>query len=359
MDLDTLLALLVQANGSDLHLCPGEPPTMRVQRSIRRTRFDEMTGAEIEAQLRRVAGEERWRRFERELELDMAYVVPGAGRFRVNLYLDRGQPAACFHYIPHLVQTIDELGLPPVLKQIASAPRGIVLVTGPTGSGKSTTLASMIEYINERRPVHIVTIEDPVEFIHVPKMATINQREIGVDTHSFADALRHVMRQNPDVILVGEMRDLETIQLAITAGETGHLVFSTLHTLDAAQTIDRVVDVFEPERQEQVRAQLSITLQAVICQDLIRKADGTGLTVACEIMMMTPGIRNLIRERKTHQIYSLIQGGGDLGMQTFDQHLLGLYQSGLVSGDEALARANNPQEFRYRAKIPVSGQEAV
>jgi len=357
MDLDTRLALLVQVKGSDLHLCPGEPPIMRVQRVIRRTRFDEMTAAEIGHLVRRVAGEERWSRFQRDLELDMAYVVPGTGRFRMNVYVDRGRVAACFHYIRQMIQTIDELGLPPVLKQIALAPRGIV--TGPTGSGKSTTLAAMIGHINEHRPVHIVTIEDPVEFIHEPKMAAINQREIGVDTHSFAEALRHVMRQNPDVILVGEMRDLEAIQLAITAGEAGHLVFSTLHTLDAAQTIDRVVDIFEPERQEEVRAQLSITLQAVICQDLVAKADGTGLTVACQIMVMTPGIRNLIRERKTHQIHSLIQGGGDVGMQTLDQHLLTLYQSGVITAENALARANNPQEFRFRAKIPLTGQEAA
>jgi len=354
MDLDTLLALLVRVKGSDLHLCAGEPPTMRVQRVIRRTRFDEISAAESERMLRRVIGEERWLRFQQELELDMAYVLPGVGRFRVNLYQDRNHPAACFHYIPEHITAIDELGLPPVLKDIAMLPRGIILVTGPTGCGKSTTLAAMINHINRSKPVHIITIEDPVEFIHRPDMATINQREIGMDTHSFADALRHVMRQNPDVILVGELRDLETIQLAITAGETGHLVFSTLHTLDAAQTIDRLVDVFEPERQEQVRAQLSITLQAVICQDLVPRADGKGLTVACEVMVMTPGIRNLIRERKTHQIYTLIQGGGELGMQTFDQHLLALYSSGVISAEAAVAKANNPQEFCVRAGITGS-----
>lgn len=351
MQLSDLLSLLVQTKGSDLHLCAGEPPAMRVQRVIRRTRFPELSGPEIAEMLKQVAGAERWRRFERERELDVAHVVPGVGRFRVNMYWDQTRPAACFHRIPSEVQSIDELGFPPVLKDIARLPRGIVLVTGPTGCGKSTTLAAMIDYVNEERPVHIITIEDPIEFIHKPKMASVTQREIGLDTHSFAEALRHVMRQNPDVILVGELRDLETIQLAITGGETGHLVFSTLHTLDAAQTIDRMVDVFEPYRQEQVRAQLAITLQAVISQDLLRRADGKGLVPCLEIMVATPGIRNLIRERKTHQIYSLIQGGGDQGMQTFDQHLLHLYAEGVVDAEEAMAKASNPEEFRRLAKI--------
>ncbi len=359
MELDTLLALLVQVKGSDLHICAGEPPTMRVQRTIRRTKFPELGGEEVERMLRAVTGEDRWGRLAQEQELDMALVVPGAGRFRVNLYFERTYPAACFHRIPSEVQSIDELGLPPVLKEIALFPRGLVLVTGPTGCGKSTTLAAMVDHINEHRPVHIVTIEDPIEFVHKPKMAAITQREIGLDTHSFAEALRHVMRQNPDVILVGEMRDLETIQLAITAGETGHLVFGTLHTLDAAQTIDRMVDVFEPHRQEQVRAQLSITLEAVVSQDLLRRADGEGLIPVFEVMIATPGIRNLIRERKTHQIYTLIQGGGNIGMQTLDQHLLTLYTDGLIKGEEGLAKATNPAEFARRAGIETGDGEAL
>jgi len=356
VELETLLALLVQVKGSDLHLCGGEPPIMRVQRVVRRTKFPEMPAEAVERMLRAMAGEERWARLEREQELDMALVVPGMCRFRVNLYWERNHPAACFHRIPSEIQTIDELGLPQVLKQIALLPRGLVLVTGPTGCGKSTTLAAMIDHINEHRPVHVVTIEDPVEFIHKPKMASITQREIGLDTHSFAEALRHVMRQNPDVILVGEMRDLETIQLAITAGETGHLVFGTLHTLDAAQTIDRMVDVFEPHRQEQVRAQLAITLQAVISQDLLHRADGSGLIPAFEVMIATPGIRNLIRERKTHQIYTLIQGGGDVGMQTLDQHLVQLYLEGAITAEEGLAKAGNPDEFARRAGIGGIGK---
>ena len=359
MELETLLALLVQVEGSDLHLCAGEPPTMRVQRVIRRTKFPEMPGEEVTQILRNMAGEERWERFMEAHELDLALVVPDAGRFRVNLYRERGGPAACFHRIPSRVQTIDELGLPQVLKEIAMLPRGLVLVTGPTGSGKSTTLAAAIDHINENKPVHIITIEDPVEFVHKSKTAAITQRELGLDTHSFADALRHVMRQNPDVILVGEMRDLETIQLAITAGETGHLVFGTLHTLDAAQTIDRMVDVFEAYRQEQVRAQLSITLQAVISQDLLHRADGKGLIPAFEVMIATPGIRNLIRERKTHQIYTLIQGGGDIGMQTLDQHLLKLHSDGLVSAEQALSRASNPAEFARLARIETDSGRAT
>jgi twitching motility protein PilT len=359
VDLDTLLALLVQVKGSDLHICAGEPPTMRVQRFIRRTKFPELSGEEVERMLHAVAGEERWERLRQEQEMDMALVVPGAGRFRVNLYIERNRPAACFHRIPSEVQTIDELGLPPVLKEIALLPRGLVLVTGPTGCGKSTTLAAMIDHINDHRPIHVVTIEDPIEFVHKPKMAAVTQREIGLDTHSFAEALRHVMRQNPDVILVGEMRDLETIQLAITAGETGHLVFGTLHTLDAAQTIDRMVDVFEPHRQEQVRAQLSITLQAVVSQDLLHRADEKGLIPAFEVMIATPGIRNLIRERKTHQIYTLIQGGGRLGMQTLDQHLLELYRDGVIKAEEALAKSTNPPEFARRAGIETGDGKAL
>jgi len=351
VELETLLALLVEVKGSDLHLCAGEPPIMRVHRVIRRTKFPELSSEEVEQLLRPMAGEERWARLQQERELDMALTVPGISRFRVNLYREHNHPAACFHRIPSEIQTIDELGLPQVLKEIAMLPRGLVLVTGPTGSGKSTTLAAIIDHINEHRPVHIITIEDPVEFIHKTKMASITQREIGLDTHTFAEALRHVMRQNPDVILVGEMRDLETIQLAITAGETGHLVFGTLHTLDAAQTIDRMVDVFEPHRQEQVRAQLAITIQAVISQDLLHKADGSGLVPAFEVMIATAGIRNLIRERKTHQIYTLIQGGGDVGMQTLEQHLVQLYQGGVITAEEALSKASNPDEFARRAGI--------
>ncbi len=358
MELDRLLTMLVQVRGSDLHLCAGEPPTMRVRQLVRRTRFPELSAADIEAGLRRIAGPERWRRFGQDLELDFAHVVPGVGRFRVNLYQEQGGPAACFHHIPSRVQSIEELGLPPVLKKIAALPRGIVLVTGPTGSGKSTTLAALIHEINRTRPVHIVTIEDPIEFIHTPDMASITQREIAVDTHSFAEALRHVMRQNPDVILVGELRDLETIQLAITAGETGHLVFSTLHTLDAVQTIDRIVDVFEPGRQEQVRAQLAITLQAVVSQELLPNADGSGLVGVFEVMIATPGIRNLIRERKTHQIYSLVQAGGGMGMQTFDQHLLALCAAGRVDLERALAKAKNPEDFRLRAHTGADTQQA-
>ena len=353
MELNQLLALLVKTNGSDLHLCGGEPPAMRVDRRIRRTRLPDLSEADAVAMLRRAAGEARWAQFVEDRELDMAYVASEIGRFRVNMYWDRGRAVACFHRIPSHIQTIDELGLPPVLQSIAMLPRGLVLVTGPTGCGKSTTLAALVDEINRHRPVHIVTIEDPIEFIHDSKMASITQREIGLDSHSFSEALRHVMRQNPDVILVGEMRDLETIQLAITAGETGHLVFSTLHTLDAAQTIDRIVDVFEPYRQDQVRAQLADTLQAVVSQELLHRKDARGLLPAFEVMVATPGIRNLMRERKTHQIYTLIEAGGALGMQSFDHHLLTLCQQGAVDYEQALAKARNPTEFQHRAQAAL------
>jgi twitching motility protein PilT len=292
---------------------------------------------------------ERIQRFESELECDLAYQIQGLARFRVNVFKQQDYMGAVMRLIPIRVQTLDELGLPAVLKEVAMLPRGLVLVTGPTGSGKSTSLAAMVNEINEAKPVHIITIEDPIEFMHQDKTAAINQREVEMDTHSFADGLRHVMRQNPDVILVGEMRDNETMQLAITAAETGHLVFSTVHTTDAAQTIDRIVDVFEPERQEQIRMQLAVTLQAVISMTLMPRVDREGRVAAFEIMIATPAIRNLVRERKTHQIPGTIQTGAELGMQTLDNHLLDLYRSGIVSFEMALSKSSNPSEFSARA----------
>jgi len=296
-----------------------------------------------------IMGPERVARYERELECDLAYAIKGLARFRVNVFKQQNSVGAVMRLIPIRVQSIDELGLPSVLKEIAVLPRGLVLVTGPTGSGKSTTLAAVVNHINENKPVHIITIEDPIEFMHTDKVAALSQREVEMDTHSFAEGLRHVMRQNPDVILVGEMRDNETMQLAITAAETGHLVFSTVHTTDAAQTIDRIVDVFEPERQEQIRMQLAVTLQAVVSMTLMPRADRPGRVPAFEIMLATPAIRNLIRERKTHQIYGMIQTGAELGMQTLDNHLLELYRSGIVSFEMALSKSSNPSEFSARA----------
>jgi twitching motility protein PilT len=351
--------MVVERNGSDLHIKAGEPPVIRVHGMLTRTNLPTLGPEDTKNLVYSIMSEERRRRYERKMELDMAYAIKGLARFRVNVFRQRAAVGAVFRLIPLRVQTIDELGLPQVLKRIALLPRGLVLVTGPTGSGKSTTLAAMIDWINEHKPVHIITIEDPIEFMHSDKVAAIEQREVEIDTHTFADGLRHVMRQNPDVILVGEMRDLETMQLAITAAETGHLVFATVHTTDAAQTMDRIVDVFDPNRQEQIRMQLSVVIQAVISQTLLPRCDVAGRAAAFEIMMATPAIRNLIRERKTHQIYSVIQTGQEMGMQTLDGHLLDLYKAGHVTFEDALTKSSNPTEFRQRAKVLAEVTGAV
>jgi len=298
--------------------------------------------------LQNMLNEEQQVRFSQGLELDLGYSVPGLGRFRVNLFRQQGHLGAVMHMVPVRIRTLDELLIPPVVKNLCLLPRGLVLVTGPTGTGKSTTLAAMVNHINENRCKHIITIEDPIEFVHFDKLSAIEQREVGTDTHSFKDALKHIMRQNPDVILVGEMRDLETIHLAITAAETGHLVFATLHTIDAPKTVDRIIDVFEPDQQQQIRMQLSITLQAVISQTLLPLADGTGRIAAFEIMVVTPAIRNLIRENRTHQIYTEIMTGGFYGMQTMDSHLLQLVHQGLVDYEQAKLKSENPEEFEMR-----------
>jgi twitching motility protein PilT len=307
--------------------------------------------------------EEQRAQAEARQEVDLGYEVPGLARFRVNVYWEREWLSAALRLVPLRVQKIDELGLPPIVKDLSLLPRGLVLVTGPTGSGKSTTLAAMVDWINEHRAVHIVTIEDPIEFSHTDKLASVSQRELGSDTVSFDLALRHVMRQNPDVILVGEMRDLETIQLTVTAAELGHLVLSTLHTTDAAQTVDRIVDVFEPERQQQIRTQLALTLQAVLSQTLVPRADRPGRAAAFEILIATPAVRNVIRERRTHQLYSIIETGSDHGMQLLDSHLLDLCRRGIISYDQALARSMNPRDFRARASglmgLPASVPEGT
>ncbi len=347
--LDELLRLLVKNEGSDLHLRARETPVFRVHGELHRTNLPALTSDQLQHLLYGIMGPERIARFERDLECDLAYGIKGLARFRVNVFRERESIAAVMRLIPLRVKSIEELGLPPVLKDIALLPRGLVLVTGPTGSGKSTSLAAMINHINELKPVHIITIEDPIEFVHQDKLAAVNQREVDMDTHTFAEGLRHVMRQNPDVILVGEMRDNETMQLAITAAETGHLVFSTVHTTDAAQTIDRIVDVFEPERQEQIRMQLAVTLQAVISMTLMPRVDKVGRIAAFEIMVATPAIRNMIRERKTHQIPGAIQTGADLGMRTLDNHLLQLYREGIINFEMALSKSSNPSEFMARA----------
>lgn len=349
MQLDDLLKMLVEKEGSDLHLKVGEPPVFRVHGDMERMNFPALTPEAIEGLLFSILNEERRQRFKEFMELDLSYEIKGVSRFRVNIFRQRGHIGSVLRAIPIKIKTIEDLMLPAVTKEISLRPRGLVLVTGPTGSGKSTSLAAMVDHINANRRSHILTIEDPIEFLHRDKMSAINQREIGMDTHSFAAALKHCMRQNPDVILVGEMRDLETISLAITAAETGHLVFATLHTTDAPQTIDRVIDVFPPEQQSQIRTQLSVTLLAIISQTLLPREDITGRVAAFEVMVVTSAIRSLIREGKTHQIYTDIQTGGEFGMQSLDQCLVNLVRKRMVSYEHALSKASNPREFQQRA----------
>ncbi len=347
--LEYLLRKLVELDGSDLHIKENNPPIMRLRGELVRLGEPPLSPAEAREMLLSVVNEERLERLNHFKELDLSHQIPGLARFRVNMFWNRGSIGAVFRLIPFKIRTIDELLMPSVSKDLCFLPRGLILVTGPTGSGKSTTLAAMINHINLHARRHIMTIEDPIEYVHRDQMAIINQREKGTDTHTFADALRHVMRQNPDVIFVGEMRDLETIQLAITAAETGHLVFSTLHTVDAAQTIDRIVDVFDPDQQPQIRTQLSVTLRAVISQALLPTADGKGRVAAFEVMVATPSIKTLIREGKTHQVYLDIQTGGEHGMQTLDGSLLKLLRDKQISFEVALSRSSNMADFKRRA----------
>ncbi|MFN3683765.1 MAG: type IV pilus twitching motility protein PilT [Fimbriimonadaceae bacterium] len=347
--LDNLLRELVAKDASDLHVKAGQPPVMRIRGDLVRPGYKAMSESETTEMLLSILNDERRHRLFTFKELDLSYFVPGAARFRVNMFWQRGKVGAVFRVIPYRIRTIDELFMPQVTKKLAMLPRGLILVTGPTGSGKSTSLAAMIHHINVNKRCHILTIEDPIEYVHTDQQSIINQRELGTDTHTFAAALKHVMRQNPDVILVGEMRDLETIQLAITAAETGHLVLSTLHTVDAAQTIDRIIDVFPPEQQAQIRTQLSVTLQAVISQTLLPRCDEEGRIAAFEVLVATPSVRTLIREGKTHQIYLDIQTGGDLGMQTLDGCLLQLLRDGRIDYEHAKAKCSNPSDFERRA----------
>ncbi|MEV7971880.1 type IV pilus twitching motility protein PilT [Cellulomonas sp. NPDC089187] len=345
--LDEILIAMVQAGASDLHLTVGAPPTIRLSGELRPLPgFDAPLEAEsLRRSLFSVLTQKHREKFEQELELDLSYSVRGHARFRVNLYQQRESIGAAFRVIPYEIKPLEELGLPPVVANFAGLPRGMVLVTGPTGSGKSTTLASIIDLANRTRAEHIMTVEDPIEFLHRHKKALINQREVGEDTHSFAAALKHVLRQDPDIILVGEMRDLETISVALTAAETGHLVFATLHTQDAAQTIDRIIDVFPAHQQAQVRTQLAGAIQGVVCQTLAKRADGPGRQVATEVMVATPAIRNLIREGKTHQIYSAMQAGAQQGMHTMDQQLAELVKSGRISYETGLEKSHHAEDF--------------
>jgi len=343
---DQLLYTTVHYQGSDLHIKADSPPLVRIHGDLIHLDMEPLTAEETKWLSYSVLSENQRARFEEDLELDFAYEIPGLARFRGNVYQQRGAVQSAFRVIPFHIQTIDELGLPPITKYFAERPRGLVLVTGPAGSGKSTTQAAMIDYINSNYALHIVTVEDPIEFIHEDRMALINQRELDTDTLSFANALKFVLRQDPDVILIGEMRDLETIHLAITAAETGHLVFGTLHTTDAVQTVDRVIDVFPTHQQQQVRMQMAVNLIGVISQTLVKRADGTGRVAAFETLVAISAVRNLIRENKTYQIASIIQTGQRHGMQTLDQSLAALVKSGTVRYEDALEKAANVNEFK-------------
>lgn len=344
--IDDLLRIVVEKGASDLHLCAGVPPVIRVDGRLIPTNYEKATPQDTQRLMYDILTDEQIQRFESTLELDFSYSLGKMARFRVNAYRDRGAVASAFRLIPTRIPTVRELNLPPVLEELTRLPRGLIIVTGPTGSGKSTTQAAMINQINMERSAHIVTIEDPIEYLHTHRFSIINQRELGQDTRSFHNALRAVLREDPDVILVGEMRDPETIALAITAAETGHLVLATLHTNSASTTIDRIVDVFPPGQQEQIRIQLSNSIQAVICQQLLPRAGQPGRVPSVEVMIATPAIRNLIRENKAHQITSVIQTSANVGMQTMDQALRDLYMKGWITLEEALSRAMNPDELK-------------
>jgi twitching motility protein PilT len=348
LSLSDLLKKLIEMGGSDLHLTTNTPPQVRVDGHLRPVEsMRTLNSADTKALAYSVLTDAQKHRFEENLELDFSFGVRGLSRFRANLFNQRGAVGAVFRAIPYEIKSFDDLGLPPVVAQLCERPRGLILVTGPTGSGKSTTLAAMLDKVNRERHEHIVTIEDPIEFLHSHKSCIVNQREVGADTRGFAEALRTALRQDPDVVLVGEMRDLETIESALRIAETGHLTFATLHTNSAASTINRIIDVFPSAQQAQIRAQLSLVLEGILCQSLIPRADGRGRGMALEILVPNPAIRNLIREDKVHQIYSMMQTGqGKHGMQTFNQSLATLYHKRLISVEVAMQRSSNPDELR-------------
>ncbi|KQN75822.1 MULTISPECIES: type IV pilus twitching motility protein PilT [Duganella] len=345
MDISELLAFSVKNKASDLHLSAGLPPMLRVHGDVRRLNVDALEHKEVHRMIYDIMNDGQRKVYEERLEIDFSFEIPGLSRFRVNAFNQERGASAVFRTIPSKILTLEELNAPKIFADFALKPRGLVLVTGPTGSGKSTTLAAMVNHLNETEHGHILTIEDPIEFVHDSKKCLINQREVGPHTHSFSNALRSALREDPDCILVGELRDLETIRLALSAAETGHLVFGTLHTSSAAKTIDRIVDVFPAEEKEMVRAMLSESLQAVISQTLLKTKDGSGRVAAHEIMVGTPAIRNLIREAKIAQMYSAIQTGSNFGMQTLDQNLTDLVRRNVIASATARSAAKTPDNF--------------
>jgi twitching motility protein PilT len=345
--LHELLKEMVEKGASDLHITIGSPPQMRIHGKLVPVDGPPLTANDTRQLCYSILTDAQKHKFEEENEIDLSFGIKGLSRFRANIFMQRGAPAGAFRLIPYKIMSFEELGLPPIVEELVRKPRGLILVTGPTGSGKSTTLAAMIDKINSERHEHIITIEDPIEYLHRHKNCLVNQREVGSDTKSFKNALKYILRQDPDVVMIGEMRDLETIESALLIAETGHLAFATLHTNSCVQTINRIIDVFPPHQQPQVRAQLSFVLEGVLCQALIPRINGTGRVLALEIMVPNPAIRNLIREDKIHQIYSQMQvGQAKFGMQTMNQSLASLYLRKLISLEDALGRSSDPDELR-------------
>ncbi len=345
--LPDLLKQTVELSGSDLHLSIGSPPRVRVHGELQKLDYPELTPSDTKSLSYAVLTDAQKKRFEETLELDFSFGIRGVARFRCNMFNQKGAVGAVYRQIPEIVRTFEELGLPAVLAKMAERPRGLVLVTGPTGSGKSTTLAAMIDKINTERHGHILTVEDPIEYLHQHKNCLINQRELHSDTHSFTNALRAALREDPDVVLIGEMRDLETVESALRIAETGHLTFGTLHTNSASSTITRIIDVFPSHQQSQIRTQLSLVVEGIVCQALLPRADGKGRVVSLEILVPTPGVRNLIREDKVHQIYSAMQTGQEkLGMQTMNQSLATLYFRRLITIETAMNASSNREELQ-------------